>query len=155
MVTQELYDLLKQQQKVLMLQMNVLKRELDAINILLDEEDLSNEENQVSYSSKVSTLTIPSLFYGGGTVLPDGYEKVSVKADSITWKDYFLQVMNQLKGPIKTTDIATVVVRVNKTMNFNRVRQEAADKLPILVKEGKIKVVKGNNRKEGNLYELI
>jgi hypothetical protein len=155
MVTKDLYDLLKQQQSSLVLQMKSLKRELDAINILLDEDGVQMEEFSSSQSSRVATMTVPSQFYGGGTALPIGYEKVGIKTDAITWKDYFLQVMNHLKGPIKTTDIATVVVRVNKTMNFNRVRQEAADKLPILVREGKIKVSKGNNRKEGNLYELI
>jgi len=154
MVTKELYELLKLQQSSLLLQIKSLKRELDAINILLDEEEVGDIDNLIPNYTKTNTMTVPSKLYGGGTALPVGYEKVGVKTDAITWKDYFFQVMNQLKGPIKTTDIAEVVVRVNKSMNYNRVRQEAADKLPALVKEGKIKVSKGNNRKEGNLYEL-
>ncbi len=154
MVTKELYDLLKQQQKSLVLQIRSLKRELDAINVLLDEDEDITPAGNSNVLPQVATLTVPSRFYGGGTALPLGYEKVAIKSDATTWKDYFYQVMNQLKGPVKTTDLATVIVRVNKTMNFNRVRQEAADKLPILVKDGKLRVSKSPNRKEGYLYEL-
>ena len=77
------------------------------------------------------------------------------KTDRIQWKDYFYLVIKEIGGKVKTGEIANAVIKVNRNYTYNRIRQEAATKLPLLVKENRLKVTLGVTKKDGNTYEVL
>ena len=76
------------------------------------------------------------------------------KPEDRTWKNYLIDVILELGGEAKTSDIANFIILNNKDLNFSKARQVAADLLPELVDKGLLKVEKGDSKKEGHLYKI-
>lgn len=82
-----------------------------------------------------------------GTVIP-----VVPKDEESTWKEYLRVVIERLGGKARTGDVANVMINSIKDLSFVRARQIASDLLPELVGDGKLEIVRGESRKEGNTY---
>jgi hypothetical protein len=112
-------------------------------------------ENVLSIQKETAQPTVTlrvgdHKFYGGGRGIPI----LPPKSETITWKKYLLGVIEMLGGEGKTNDIANAIILSNKDITYTKARQTAADMLPELVDEGKLFVIKGESRKEGNTYSL-
>jgi predicted glycosyltransferase len=82
-----------------------------------------------------------------------GENKLPKKEDR-TWKNYLIDVILELGGQARTSDIANFIILNNKELTFSKARQIAADLLPELVEKGLLNVEKGDSKKEGHLYKI-
>ncbi|HLN96818.1 MAG TPA: hypothetical protein VK183_14375 [Flavobacterium sp.] len=124
----------------------MIERELKKTN-QLDMFDFESDYN--TFISKANELDEAGHFRRGE------FYNIPAKAEKVQWKDYFYTVIKRMGGKVRTGEIANAVIFANKDFTYNRVRQEAATKLPLLVKEGKLKITRGANKKEGNTYEVL
>ena len=73
----------------------------------------------------------------------------------MSWIDYVLFMLNEIGGKGKSRDVANAVDSANTDISIDRAVNASQDKLSRLLKEGKIKAIKPQHKKEGYLYEII
>ena len=145
MLTEELRILLEAKRKELIL-------ELNAIEILLG----INEGKKFFEDKKVEEIDVDEERFS--ELMDDQYKinyRFKSKTESITWKDYIFNIIEVLKYNVRSHQVAEIIVKYNENIPPERAKQITSDRISELLKEGKVKAIKGNSRKIGYIYELI
>jgi hypothetical protein len=169
MPNKELHNILIERRKKLHKELELLDKliESDTDKNLLDvyraviDGILESDKPNTRIESKTYTIDSKSLKLWERSNANDyifwfkhhGDNKLPKKEDR-TWKNYLIDVILELGGEARTSDIANFIILNNKDLTFAKARQIAADLLPELVEKGSLTVEKGDSKKEGHLYKI-